>query len=604
MRVCALGVAVLLFCAAAGAASTSTNFVVPTTTLAIQTGNNTSTAHGFTSQTNGNAGAGNVSKVNVHSLLYSGATTRVYAHLLLWFGGSNHMNVGYSSTDPAQIHKQIMDMISRGIDGVVIDWYGPGTTIDYATQLVVTEVEKHPGFTFAIMVDQGAIEWDSCKGCTPTQALTADLQYLEQTYFPSKAYLTLQGLPVVTSFGIDDSYTIDWNAVNSALATTPLYLFQNSKGFTHVLSDGGYSWVMPTTTDYGMSYLTSFYQTGISLPTEQTVGVTYKGFNDTLAAWGSNRVMGQQCGRTWLQTFNKINSLYTASKQLPFVQLVTWNDYEEGTEIESGISNCLTISAKVSANALTWSIAGNGSTVDHYVTYISTDGNNLMPLTNSASGTNSLNLCSFGVPNGNYVLYVQAVGKPTLTNQISAGVPYTSTCGGPGGSANLNFTATPSIVTLSSGGSGNITIAATPESGAFNSVIDLACVGLPSDLTCSFAPAAIVPGNITARSILTISTVSIAADWTERRIRSTLATSLSSIGMFGLALVGGIQRKRLFQVTGLWVLVLLVLGGTSCGGGISKTSRSTFASPASYAVTVSGSATGAQVSTSITVTVQ
>src|SRR5579864_4193772 len=161
MRVCALGVAVLLLSVAAVAASTPTNFVVPTTTLSIQTGNNTSTASGFTSQTNGNAGSGNVSKVNVHSLLYSGATTKVYAHLLLWFGGSNHMNVGYSSTDPTQIHKQILDMISRGIDGVVIDWYGPGTSIDQATQLVMTEVVKHPGFTFAIMVDQGAIKWDS-----------------------------------------------------------------------------------------------------------------------------------------------------------------------------------------------------------------------------------------------------------------------------------------------------------------------------------------------------------------------------------------------------------------------------------------------------------
>src|SRR5512135_2720601 len=100
------------------------NYVVPTTTLAAQTANNTSAAKNFVNQTNGNVGAGNVSKVNVHSLLYSGATTKVYAHLLLWFGPSNHMNVGYSSADPRQVHKQITDMISRGIDGVIVDWYG------------------------------------------------------------------------------------------------------------------------------------------------------------------------------------------------------------------------------------------------------------------------------------------------------------------------------------------------------------------------------------------------------------------------------------------------------------------------------------------------
>src|SRR5262245_16550595 len=244
--------------------------LVPTTTLAAQPANNTSTANTFTFQSNGNIGANNVSKVDVHNLLYSGATTKIYAHLMLWFGGSNHMNVGYSSTDPKQVHRQITDMISRGIDGVIIDWYGPNNSVDQATQLVMKEAENHPGFTFAIMVDQGAIKWDSCSGCSPQQALVSQLQYIEQTYFPSPAYMRQGGRPVITNFNIDLSYTIDWNAVNAALSTQPAFLFQNDDGFTHVLSDGSYSWVMPTTVDYGISYLSSFYDTGIPLTNEQT----------------------------------------------------------------------------------------------------------------------------------------------------------------------------------------------------------------------------------------------------------------------------------------------------------------------------------------------
>ena len=70
------------------------NYVVPTTTVAALTSNNTSAANGFAKQSNGNQGAGNVSKADIHSLLYSGNTTKVYAHLMVWFGGSNHMNVG------------------------------------------------------------------------------------------------------------------------------------------------------------------------------------------------------------------------------------------------------------------------------------------------------------------------------------------------------------------------------------------------------------------------------------------------------------------------------------------------------------------------------
>src|ERR1700746_327838 len=104
------------------------NSVSPTTTLAAQTANNTRAANSFTNQTNANLAAGNISKVDVHSLLYSGADTKVYAHLLLWFGGSSHMNVGYNSNDAAQVHRQITDMVSRGIQGVIIDWYGPNNS--------------------------------------------------------------------------------------------------------------------------------------------------------------------------------------------------------------------------------------------------------------------------------------------------------------------------------------------------------------------------------------------------------------------------------------------------------------------------------------------
>jgi hypothetical protein len=161
---------------------------VPTTTLAAQTANNTSAATTFATQSNGNRGAGNISKVDVHTLLYSGATTKVYVHMVLWFGQSNHMNIGYSETNPAEVQSQIDDMVSRGIDGVIIDWYGSGNSIDQATQLVMAAAESHPGFTFSIMIDQGAIEWYSCPGCSPQQALVADLQYIEKTYFPSPAY--------------------------------------------------------------------------------------------------------------------------------------------------------------------------------------------------------------------------------------------------------------------------------------------------------------------------------------------------------------------------------------------------------------------------------
>jgi hypothetical protein len=593
-------------CAAAGS-------VVPTTTLAAQTANNTSAATSFTNQANGNEAPGNISKVDVHSLLYPGATTKVYAHLMLWFGGSNHMNVGYSSADPAQVHRQITDMISRGIDGVIVDWYGPNNNVDQATKLVMTEAEKHPGFTFAIMVDQGAIKWNSCAGCSPQAALINQLQYIEQTFFPSPAYLKLQGRPVVTNFNVDLSYAIDWNQLSAALSTQPVFWFQNNSGFTHPLSAGSYSWVMPTTTDYGIAYLTSFYHAGFAQANAETIGATYKGFNDSLASWGSNRIMGQQCGLTWLRTFSEINSLYNSGRQLPSLQLVTWNDYEEGTEIETGINNCLTLTASVSSNALRWNIQGSESTIDHYVAYVSTDGKNLRDLADAMPGSGSLNLCSYSIPNGSYTGYVQAVGKPSMLNHMSGGVKFTLNCGtSSGGGTNgegssgsgttITVAANPSALSMNMGETRTMEVTITPQSGSFDNAVALTCSGLPSNLGCSFSPASVIPGATAVNSTLSLkASTATAADGGQRR-NFFLATGLFSFGLFGVTIVGTIRRRNLLVALGSVAMLTVLIAGTSCGGnGLKAVNASSAVN--TYVLTIGGEAGSIHAATTVSVTV-
>ena len=425
----AFAVVCLVVCLSACGSSRSSSNLNKHATLSDQTGNNTSAANNFVTQPNGNMGANNVSKVNVHSLLYSGATTKVLAQMLVWFGQPGHINVGYNSNDPAQVQRQVEDMISRGIDGVIIDWYGPNNAIDQATQLVMHEAEKHSGFSFAIMIDAGAIGSSSCSGCSPQQVLVNLLQYVEKTYFPSHAYLNIAGQPVVTNFNVDRQYPVDWQAANGQLQTKPRFLFQDNDGFSHAMSDGSYSWVMPGTSDYGLGYLTSFYNTGLAFANEETMGATYKGFNDKLAGWGSNRFMDQQCGKTWLQTFSQINSIYNSGKQLPYLQLVTWNDYDEGTEIESGIDGCFGLQASLSGNSLQWNTSGDESTVDHYTIYSSNDGQSFTKLTDTKTGVHSVDLCSLTIPPGNIQLFVQAVGKPSIANRMPAPVSYTRSCG-------------------------------------------------------------------------------------------------------------------------------------------------------------------------------
>jgi PKD repeat protein len=407
----------------------------PTTTLATETSNNTSAADSFATQTNGNIGAANISKVPMRSLLYPGSTARIYAHLVPWFGFGDHMSVGYVSSDTLQVQKQVNDMVGRGLDGAIIDWYGRGTfnkhfvSYDQASQSFMYQSELHPGFNFAIMHDAGALKTCAATvGCDVTQTLIDDLNYVNVTFTGSPAYLHSGGRPVIYFFG-HEAYTIDWTRVRAGVAGNPMFIFRNGSGFTKAQSSGAFSWVEPTTVSatnlMAMNYLDNYYKTALSLPAEYSTGSGYKGFNDTLALWGANRIIGQQCGQTWLNSVAEAGRYYSTASQMLGIQLVTWNDYEEGSEIETGIDNCVAVSASVTGTMVSWSITGQMNTVDHFSVFTSQDGASLMWLADTPTTAGSLDLAQFGLNSGNYTVYVKATGKPSLTNKISAGVQLT-----------------------------------------------------------------------------------------------------------------------------------------------------------------------------------
>jgi PKD repeat protein len=412
---------------------TAQNTITPNTTLAIETANNTSSAAGFAGTSNGNTAAGNVSKLDTRNLLYPGATTQIFAHLMGWFGSTSHYNVGYNSADPVQVNRQVTDMLSRGISGAILDWYGPNHTLeDNTAKALKAEAESRGGaFTFAIMEDGGALS--SCgatAGCDVTQRFINDLNYAYSNYVVSPNYLRIQGRPIYFTFGTEN-FAIDWTRVTAGVQGTPAFIFENAGGFSLPMSIGAYGWPQPllvTTQDpMALNYLTDFFWNANHFPNEFTFGVTYKGFDDTLASWSANRHIQQNCGQTWLGTFARTNQNFSASKQIPFLQLVSWNDYEEGTALEMGIDNCVLISGAVDANGnLGWSIGGGQeNTIDHYSIFISQDGQNLMKLSDVAAGQHNLNVDSYNFGSGTYSLFIKAWGQPSITNKMSAAIPYT-----------------------------------------------------------------------------------------------------------------------------------------------------------------------------------
>jgi hypothetical protein len=400
------------------------------TTLQAETSNNTSAADSFARQTNGNVGASNVSKAPLQSLLYGGSNTKMYVAWMGWFGRSDHMNVGYNSSDSAQVHRQVQDMISRGVQGAIADWYGASnTSIETATQLLKTEAEANAGhFEFAIMEDMGALgSVAASNGCDVTSQLISDLTYVASQYEASPAYMRFNSRPVVFFFGVDAFY-IDWSRVVSSIPGNPLLIFRGNSAFTQNPSEGGFSWVnIESANPFDPELLSqdSFYEAAQHASGRLAFGSAYKGFNDTLAAWGTNRVVDQHCGQTWLQTFSEAGKFYSSSNQLPAMQIATWNDYEEGTAIETGIDNCVYLTPSQSGTKISWSVnGGNENMIDHYTVFISTDGTNLAKVNDVPRGTHSLDLSQMNLSAATYSVYVKAVGVASVQNKMSPAIAY------------------------------------------------------------------------------------------------------------------------------------------------------------------------------------
>ncbi|HSM85410.1 MAG TPA: hypothetical protein VLT16_04640, partial [Candidatus Limnocylindrales bacterium] len=98
---------------------------------------------------------------------------------------------------------------------------------------------------------------------------------------------------------------------------------------------------------------------------------------------------------------------------------------EEGSEIETGIDNCVTVKASVSGTVVSWSITGQSNTIDHFSVYVSQDGEKLLWLKDAPVIVSSMDLAQFNLNGGNYTVYVKATGKPSLINKMSPGVQVT-----------------------------------------------------------------------------------------------------------------------------------------------------------------------------------
>ena len=265
-----------------------------------------------------------------------------------WFGGPDHIDVGYSSHDQVVLAKQVSQAQSMGISAFVVDWYGTRHPFLDQSFALLQQVARENHFHVALMYDEPQDADD------PTAVAISALDYAYQNYVgpqaPNRdAYLTYNGRPVL--FVWPRHKQTDWKAIKEHLAAweqPPVLINEFMETPYAPQFDGFYAWVQPGRpgwqsdgSNWGREYLEYFYRTMQKQhPDKIAVGAAWPGFNDRKASWTQNRFMDARCGKTFEESLRLFRNFYDSSNPLPFLLVETWNDYEEGTAIERGVNTC------------------------------------------------------------------------------------------------------------------------------------------------------------------------------------------------------------------------------------------------------------------------
>jgi hypothetical protein len=258
--------------------------------------------------------------------------------------------VGYSTQDPNVLRKQIQQAKDLGIYAFAVDWYGERRPFLDRSYALLQQIAAQNQFHVGLMYD----ETEEDNGHATDDALEAMDKAYRAYIGPEapyrNAYLTYQGRPVIFIF--PKRGNTDWSRVREQVNSwenPPLLIYKDEPAAQYARAfDGFYAWVhpgpkgwSPDGSEWGEQYLETFYQKMKNkFPDKFLVGTVWPGFNDTKASWSLNRHMDRRCGKTFEDTLRVFRRYDDGSHPMPFLLIATWNDYEEGTEIEPGIANC------------------------------------------------------------------------------------------------------------------------------------------------------------------------------------------------------------------------------------------------------------------------
>ncbi|HEY69362.1 MAG TPA: hypothetical protein G4O08_02135 [Anaerolineae bacterium] len=250
----------------------------------------------------------------------------------------------YDSMDEDVLAYQVLLMKLSGIDGAIVDWYGHTSRSDYRSSHVRTAVLfqylQQAGLNFVICYEDQTVGHLINDGRLSTENAIAraqeDMIAIQERWLQDETYLRIDGQPVLLNFGPQYFRTnAEWNEIFSVLETQPLFFTLDSRIGSSAA--GAFNWPPMHESWEGVlsmsalkMQLSNFYLRASYW--EHFVASAYPGFHDIYAQAGVGQSYGfldADEGETFATT---LEQAFTHNPDI--VQLVTWNDYGEGTIIE------------------------------------------------------------------------------------------------------------------------------------------------------------------------------------------------------------------------------------------------------------------------------
>jgi hypothetical protein len=238
----------------------------------------------------------------------------------------------YDSSDENVLEYHLLLMKLAGIDGVIVDWYGLQNLYDYPilhrnTQRLVEQVERLGKKVVICYEDQtipALVKAAKVKAEDRVAHAAAEIDWLADNWFKLKSYVQLDGRPVLLSFGHAGLTNEEWSQCLAKLKSPVSYF---SEHFRRDGAQGGFDWPIPKE---GLQATERFQNAANGWP--HSISVAFPRFVDIYSEAKLHDSYGRiddKDGATFRASLGQ--ALRSKSR---IIQIATWNDWGEGTNIE------------------------------------------------------------------------------------------------------------------------------------------------------------------------------------------------------------------------------------------------------------------------------